>query len=196
MYHRVILLHRSGATKYFILSVTWFSIKYYECVYVSVFLPYVFGLQIASSLPRIILSSVACLAVELVRNLVAHGDAREGKWRGNWRMEWVASTLTPHPNVVYPALLKLMRTPRLPTVDWTDVPTDLNGLVRFGERRNVVSARVPSRSARAIPHFSTLSHEWHDFRKIKILNVICFFLSLQLCLKHFSFYEELGGWGW
>ena len=27
---------------------------------------------------------------------------------------------------------------------------DLNGLVRFGERRNVVSARVPSGSARAI----------------------------------------------
>jgi len=22
-----------------------------------------------------------------------HGDAREGKWRENWRMEWVASTL-------------------------------------------------------------------------------------------------------
>ena len=32
----------------------------------------------------------------------------------------------------------------------TDAPTDLNGLVRFGERRNLVSARVPSRSARAI----------------------------------------------
>jgi len=31
--------------------------------------------------------------VELVRNLVAHRDAREGKRRGNWRMEWVASTL-------------------------------------------------------------------------------------------------------
>jgi len=25
---------------------------------------------------------------------MAHGDAREGKRRGNWRMEWVASTLT------------------------------------------------------------------------------------------------------
>jgi len=25
--------------------------------------------------------------VELVRNLVAHGDAGAGKWRGNWRME-------------------------------------------------------------------------------------------------------------
>jgi hypothetical protein len=24
---------------------------------------------------------------------MAHGDAREGKWRGNLRMEWVASTL-------------------------------------------------------------------------------------------------------
>ena len=24
---------------------------------------------------------------------MAHGDAREGKWRGNWRMEWEASTL-------------------------------------------------------------------------------------------------------
>jgi len=24
---------------------------------------------------------------------MAHGDAREGKWRGNWRMEWVSSTL-------------------------------------------------------------------------------------------------------
>jgi hypothetical protein len=24
---------------------------------------------------------------------MAHGDARAGKWRGNWRMVWVASTL-------------------------------------------------------------------------------------------------------
>ena len=65
-------------------------------------------------------------------------------------MERVASTLTPSPNVVYPALLKLMLTPRLPAFDCTDAPTDLNGLLRFEERRNLVSARVPSRSARAI----------------------------------------------
>jgi len=26
-------------------------------------------------------------------NVMVHGDAREGKWRGNWRLEWVASTL-------------------------------------------------------------------------------------------------------
>ena len=65
-------------------------------------------------------------------------------------MEWVASTLTRPRNVVYPSLLTLMRTPRLPAVDWTDSPADLNGLVRLGERRNLVSARVPSGSARAL----------------------------------------------
>ena len=26
-------------------------------------------------------------------DVMAHGDAREGKWRGKWRMEWGASTL-------------------------------------------------------------------------------------------------------
>jgi hypothetical protein len=48
--------------------------------------------------------------------------------------------------MVYPALLPLlplMRTPRLPVVDWTDAPADLNGLVCCAERRNLVSARVP-----------------------------------------------------
>jgi len=31
--------------------------------------------------------------VEPSWNVTAHGDGREGKWRGNWRVEWVASTL-------------------------------------------------------------------------------------------------------
>jgi len=39
-----------------------------------------------------------------------------------------------------------MRTPRLPVVDWTDAPADLNGLVRVAGRTNLVSARVPSYS--------------------------------------------------
>ena len=33
------------------------------------------------------------LLVESSWNVMAHGDAREGKWRGTRRMEWVASTL-------------------------------------------------------------------------------------------------------
>ena len=81
---------------------------------------------------------------------MAHGDARDGNWRGNWRMEWVTSTLTLPQNVVYPALLTLMRTPRLPAVDWTDALANLNGLVRFSERRNLVSAPVPSHFKRTI----------------------------------------------
>jgi len=68
-------------------------------------------------------------------------------------------------NMVYPALLPLlplMRTPRLPVVDWTDNPADLNGLVHFAERRNLVSARVPS-------HFNWPLHadRWNDGRKCR-----------------------------
>jgi hypothetical protein len=82
---------------------------------------------------------------------------REGKWRGNWRMEWVAITFHTTSAQVYPALLPLMRTPRLPVVDWTDVPVDLNGLVRFAERRNLVSARVPSHFKRSLLYVSVLA---------------------------------------
>ena len=56
-------------------------------------------------------------------------------------------------NLVYPALQPMMRTPRLPVVDWTDVPADLNGHVRFVERRNLVSVRVPSRFKRSLPTY-------------------------------------------
>jgi hypothetical protein len=83
---------------------------------------------------------------------MAHGDAWEGKWRGNCRMECVASTLTLPRNMVHPALLPLMRTPRLPVVYWTDAPADLNGLVCFVERRNLVSACVPSHFKCSLQH--------------------------------------------
>ena len=116
---------------------------------------------------------VVTIVVYSVRNVVAHGDAQEGKWRGNWRMEWVASTLTRPWNVLYPALLTLIRTPRLPAFDWTDSPANLNGLVRLGERWNVVSARVPSGSARALPNTVC---DWESKRnsseKMKVLSFI------------------------
>ena len=71
--------------------------------------------------------------------------------KGIWQMEWVASTLTLPRNVVYAALLPLMCTPRLPVVDKTDAPADLNGLIRFNERLNLVSARVPSHFKHSLP---------------------------------------------
>jgi len=33
------------------------------------------------------------VSIESSWYVMTHGDVREGKWRGNWRMEWVASTL-------------------------------------------------------------------------------------------------------
>jgi len=61
--------------------------------------------------------------------------------------------------MVYPALLPLKRTPRLPVVDLTDAPADLNGLVRFAETQNLASARVPS-------HFN-----WPLLRKCQVLSL-------------------------
>ena len=48
-------------------------------------------------------------------------------------------------------------TPRLPVVEWTDSLVDLNGLVRFAERRNMVSARVPSHFKRSLLNSNRLS---------------------------------------
>jgi hypothetical protein len=53
--------------------------------------------------------------------------------------------------MVYPSLLPLMGTPRLPVVEKTDALADLNGLVPFAERRNLVFARVPSHFKRSLP---------------------------------------------
>jgi hypothetical protein len=91
--------------------------------------------------------------VESGWNVMAHGDAREGKWRGKWRTAWVASTLhtTSEHGVSRVITADSMRTPRLPVVDWTDALADLNGLVRFAESRNLVSARVPSHFKRSLP---------------------------------------------
>ena len=59
--------------------------------------------------------------IESSWNVMARGDARERKWRGNWRMEWVASTLhTTSATWCIQHYYRWWRTPRLPVVDWTD----------------------------------------------------------------------------
>ena len=65
-------------------------------------------------------------------------------------------------NMVCPALVPLICTPRLPLVDWTGAPADLNGLVHFAERRNLVSARVPSHFSWPLP---LKSRKWTQQRK-------------------------------
>jgi len=78
-------------------------------------------------------------------NVVAHGDALGGMWRGNWRMQWVASilhTTSEHgvPSITTADANNSAASSRL---NWRP-PAGLNGLVRFAVRRNVFSARVPS----------------------------------------------------
>jgi hypothetical protein len=73
---------------------------------------------------------------------VTHGWRGGGKGGETGEWSWLPEPFTLPRNFMHPALLPLMRTPRLPVVDWTDSPADLNGLVRFAERINLVSARA------------------------------------------------------
>ena len=82
---------------------------------------------------------------------MAHGDAHKGKWRQNWRMEWVAST--PHTTSEHGVSSITTSDARTSAaggqLNWRP-PPDLNGLIRFAERRNLVSARVPSHFKRSL----------------------------------------------
>jgi hypothetical protein len=85
-------------------------------------------------------------------NVMAHGDAREGKWRGKWRMEWVTITLhtTSEHCVSSFTTADAHTSAACSQLKWR--PRRFNGLVRFAERRNLVSARVPSHLNWPLPH--------------------------------------------
>jgi hypothetical protein len=52
-------------------------------------------------------------------------------------------------------------------------------------------AILSSVACRSLQYFST-SYKWLDFRKKKLTNIQCVF-SVLFCLKHFTFWEEMGG---
>jgi len=97
-------------------------------------------------------ASLFILYVETWWHMVTQGRGHEGE-TGEWSGS--ASTLTLPRNTEYPALLLLMHTTRLPVVNWTDTPADLNGLVRFAKRTNLVSACVPSHFKRSLQKLNT-----------------------------------------
>jgi len=72
-------------------------------------------------------------------HIATHGWGSEG---GTCEWSEYPIPFTLPRNMVYPTLLPMMCTSQLPVVDWTDAHSDLNGLVRFAERRNLVSARI------------------------------------------------------
>ena len=92
--------------------------------------------------------------VETSWNVIAHGDAQVGKWRGNWRMEWVASTLhtTSEHGVSSITTADAHTSVASSRLNWRPHRFKWNRpLVRFAERRNMVSARVPSHFKRSLP---------------------------------------------
>jgi len=98
--------------------------------------------------------------VDCVWNVMAHGDAWEEKWRGNKRMEWVTSKRHMTAEHRFARAVQTLQVDvhslPVPVVDWTDPPADLNGLIRFAERWNLVSARVPSHFKHGLPINSSL----------------------------------------
>jgi hypothetical protein len=124
---------------------------------------------------------------------MAHSDTREGKWRGNWQMEWLASTLHTTSDMVYPALLPLMCTPQLPVIDWTDAPANLNGLIRFAERRNLVSVHVASHLN--WPLHSTFFRSLPLFLILVMVLSVCLTTTLLLmaaCMSVLTWYTTIG----
>jgi hypothetical protein len=103
------------------------SIKYYVCVYFYLCYP-----ECNTHVPYYI---VACMIVDSSWNVMAHGDAREGKWRGNWRMEWVSSTLhtTSEHGVSSMTTADAHTSAASSRLNWRP-PADLNGLVLFARK--------------------------------------------------------------
>ena len=66
---------------------------------------------------------------------MTHGDAREGKWRGNWRMQWVASTLhtTLEHDVSSITTADAHTSAASSRLNWR-APADLNRLVRVARK--------------------------------------------------------------
>jgi len=89
-------------------------------------------------------------------NMMAHGDSREGKWRGNCRMRWVASTLHTTSEHVASSITNAdsAHLGCQQSIELTPPPADLNGLARFAERRNPVYAHVPSNFFRPLPQLN------------------------------------------
>jgi hypothetical protein len=83
-------------------------------------------------------------------NVMARGDAREGKWRGNWRMEWVASNLhtTSEHDVSSITTADSHTSAAISRLTWR--PRRLKWTRPFRRRQNLVSARVPSHFKRSL----------------------------------------------
>ena len=96
------------------------------------------------------ITTLITYGVESSWNVMAHGDARERKWGGNWRMEWVANTLhtTSEHGVSSITTADAHTSAASSRLNWH--PRRFKWTRPFAERRNLVSARVPSHFKRSL----------------------------------------------
>jgi hypothetical protein len=92
---------------------------------------------------------------------------------------------------MYPALLRLVLTTRLPVVEWTEEPADLNGLVLFAERRNLVSVRVPSHLKRSLVTYSKEKHSSSEGNRFSANQVIPCILGIGRIITAFTSSRQL-----
>jgi len=126
--------------------------------------------------------------LEWKRNLAAHGDAREEKWRGKRRMERVSRSfqLDSEQSIqCYYNRSPSTRTARKPVLDWTDTPADMIGLVRFAGRPNLVSARVPSQPVFTLPQMCV---KRTAFKLLLVWHKSAYFLCSELL---FTLYQNI-----
>jgi len=111
---------------------------------------------------------------------MAHGDAREGKWR-KWQMEWVASTLhsTSQHGESSITTTDAHTSAASSQLNWH--PAHLNGLVHFAKRWNLVSAHVPSHLKRSLLTFNMLQQ-----RRKLTLNTVSHTASWDHVLDHYT----------
>jgi len=112
-------------------------------------------------------------------NVMTHGDAREGKWTGNLWMEWVASTLhtTSEHGLSSITTADVYTSAASSRLNWRPL-ADLIGLV-LAERRNLVSARVPSHFNWLLQIHSTLKQALDSGETSKLCSIIHIYIYIH-----------------
>ena len=128
-------------------------------------------------------------------NVMAHGDAREGKWRGKWGKECVASTLhtTSEHGLSSITTADAHTSTASSRLNWRP-PADLNGLVLFAERGNLVPARVPSRFKRSLPQSAVTATSMQYGELETELNFEKCWVKLSVNISKFDLYWTVFIW--
>jgi len=113
---------------------------------------------------------------------MAHGDALEGKWRGNWRMQRLASTLhtTSEHGVSSITMADAHTSAASSRLNWRPL-AQLNGLVRFAERQNLVYACVPSHFKSILQQTPKFKNKFISWRQISALSSCLQDALIQQC---------------